>query len=146
MKVQKLGKKYYFNHEMIDFRESDITDFKWTENSGVKIIISTWEDAKKRVQINYQFYKFNGFRYLDESDLLRYVQNSDFHGGHHLYEILEGGWNSGEVVEVGIMDMSKNIKQLKEFFILTTNGCMSILTFEEPKIKEVDLKYQDQKS
>lgn len=134
MIIDKIGKEYYSNK-----RESDIIDFEWNI-SGLKITISTWKSTEEQIGIEYEFSGFNGFRYLDEGDLLGYWDLNDFKNGFHLFRIIKGGWKSGEVTQSGILDVSRSIDGLNEFFIATTNGCLTVLAFEEPKINEIKLK------
>ncbi|GHC65764.1 hypothetical protein [Ulvibacter litoralis] len=134
MTIDKIGKEYYTNK-----LESDIIDFKWTV-SGLKITISTWKNQEKQIGIEYEFSGFNGFRFLDEGDLLGYWDYPDFNNGFHLFRIINGGWKSGEVTQIGILDVSRAIDELNEFFIATSNSCFTVLAYEKPTITEIELK------
>lgn len=134
MIIDKIGKEYFSKN-----RESDIVDFQWTV-FGLKITISTWKSSEKQIGIEYEFAGFNGFRYLDEGDFLGYWNLPDFKSGFHLFRIIKGGWKSGEVTENGILDVSRAVDELNEFFIATTNGCLTVLAYEKPTITEIELK------
>ncbi|WP_076453924.1 hypothetical protein [Zobellia uliginosa] len=134
MIIDKIGKEYFSIK-----RESDIIDFQWTV-FGLKITISTWKNSEKQIGIEYEFGGFNGFRYLDEGDFLSYWDLPDFKNGYHLFRIIKGGWKSGEVMQSGILDVSRAVDDLNEFFIATTNGCLTVLAYEKPRITEIDLK------
>jgi len=131
--TDKIGKEYFSNK-----RESDIIDFEWT-NNGLKITISTWRNPEEQIGIEYEFGGFSGFRYLDEGDLLSYWDIPDFKSGFHLFRIIKGGWKSGETTQSGILDVSRAIDELNEFFIATSNGCLTVLAYEKPKITEIEL-------
>ena len=134
MTIDKIGKEYFSK------KESDIIDFQWTDNFGLKITISTWENSENQIGIEYEFGGFNGFRYLDEGDFLGYWDSPDFKNGFHLFRIIKGGWKSGEVTQNGILDISRAVDELNEFFIATTNGCLTVLAYEKPTITEIELK------
>ena len=57
MTIDKIGKEYFSEK-----RESDIIDFQWTDNFGLKVTISTWLDSDKQIGIEYEYSGFNGFR------------------------------------------------------------------------------------
>jgi hypothetical protein len=40
----------------------------------------------------------------------------------------------------GILNISRAIDELNEFFITTTNGCLTVLAYEKPTITEIELK------
>ncbi len=134
MIIDKIGKEYFSK------KESDIIDLQWTENFGLKVTISTWENSAKQIGIEYEFVGFNGFRYLDEGDFLGYWDSLEFKNGFHLFRIIKGGWKSGEVKQNGILDISRAVDELNEYFIGTTNGCLTVLAYEKPTITEVELK------
>ena len=115
MTIDKIGKEYFSKNE------SDIIDFQWTNNFGLKVTISTWENVEKQIGIKYEFSRFKGFR---------------------LFRIIKGGWKSGEVTQNGILDISRAVDELNEFFISTTNGCLTVLAYEKPTITEIELKYE----
>lgn len=43
--------------------------------------------------IEVRFSEATALRYLDEADLARYWTSADFPRGHHVLEVLEGGWS-----------------------------------------------------
>lgn len=131
--TEKIGKAYYS-----EGKESEIIDFQWTV-FGLKVTISTWLSLEHQIGVEYEFKSFNGFRYLDEGDFLGYWSSSEFNNESHLFRILKGGWKTGEVTQSGLLDVSRAIDELNEYFIATTNGCLTVLAFEMPKITEVEL-------
>ncbi|MEW7290515.1 hypothetical protein [Aquimarina sp. 2304DJ70-9] len=130
--ADKIGKKYYSQG-----KESDITNLQLTDD-GLTISVSSWISPENLIEIEYRFNEYRGFRYLDEVDLFAYWGYIEFGGGYHLYEITNGGWKSGEVKEKGVLDSSLVIEGLKEYFIATTNGCLTILAFKTPEIREIE--------
>lgn len=135
MKTINIGDNYYQNR-----KESDIVDFYCTKD-GIVIKISTWENENSQIGLEYKFDGFSGFRYLDEGDLISYWEKENFKNNYHLYQILNGGWKSGEVTQPGILEISRFSENPKEFFIKTSNGCFTVLSNQEPSIKK--LKFSD---
>lgn len=70
-----------------------------------------------------------GFRYLDESDLIRYLNSKSFVRGHHVLEVLSGGW-AAEQSSLEGRDLSR-----REWLIVTGNGCVSVFG-DEPSLNE----------
>lgn len=73
-----------------------------------------------------------GFRCLDEEDLTSYWKNKDL-TQNWIVEILEGGWLDAEY-SIGNCFKSKTT-QRREFLILSDDDCLSILSSDEPEIK-----------
>jgi hypothetical protein len=130
MKAIGIHKEYYSN------TESDIIEIISTI-SGLRVVVSTMRDSVKELLVEYFFEYDNGFRYLDEGDLIAYWESSQFKTGHHLYEVEDGGWISGESLQPGILSISSEIG-MREWFIKTTNGCLTVLSNFEPIVREVE--------
>ncbi len=129
--AQPLGNEYRF-----DGKESDIVEV-FDTLSGLRILISSWTDSINEVLLQVYFRRVQAYRYLDEGDLIAYWESEKFRTPHHVYEITQGGWISGETVESGILDIAKNF-ELREWFVCTTNGCMNVVSPFPPEL--VDLK------
>jgi hypothetical protein len=72
-----------------------------------------------------------GFRFLDETDLYRYVHSEGFPFGAHLIEVTDGGWLSEESRLQGLeLDG-------REWMVVTGNGCLSVFSSEEPQCSEI---------
>jgi hypothetical protein len=72
-----------------------------------------------------------GFRYLDESHLIRYFNSKGFVRGHHVLEVLSGGW-AAEQSSLEGRDLST-----REWLIVTGNGCVSVFGAEPSLIETV---------
>ena len=129
--AQPLGNEYRF-----DGKESDIVEV-FDTLSGLRILISSWTDSINEVLLQVYFRRVQAYRYLDEGDLIAYWESEKFRTPHHVYEITQGGWISGETVESGILDIAKNF-ELREWFVRTTNDCMNVVSPFPPEL--VDLK------
>jgi hypothetical protein len=128
--VKPYGNEYRFD------QESDIIEVLHTE-SGLRIIVVTAIDSKA-IFLEVFFDYVRGYRFLDEGDLIAYWESKKFDISHHTYEILSGGWSNGEVVEDNIMSVSKAMN-FREWFIVTTNSCINVLSsYEEPKLREIN--------
>lgn len=70
-----------------------------------------------------------GFRVLDEGDLLGFW-SSEYTPGGWLYQVESGGWLEQESVRVGFS--SKELEGLREYLVVTSFDCVSVLSFDEP--------------
>jgi hypothetical protein len=130
IEAQPLGNEYRF-----DGKESDIIEML-DSLSGLRIIISTWIDSINEALLEVYFRRVQGYRYLDEGDLIAYWQTGKFQSPHHVYEITKGGWLTGEVLEPGILDIAKSF-EMREWFICTTNGCLNVLAALAPELTDL---------
>lgn len=113
--------------------ESDIISISDSKN-GFVTVISTEDLSGQELEIEVSFPIARAFRYLDEGDLIRYWESGHFSSGHHLYEILSGGWSNGETLDPGMLSVSNSFGY-REWFICTTNGCVTVLSNDQPKVK-----------
>ncbi|MBC7932223.1 MAG: hypothetical protein H7Z38_16825 [Rubrivivax sp.] len=127
IEAQPLGNEYRF-----DGKESDIVEV-FDTLSGLRIVVSTWVDSINEALLEVYFRRVQGYRYLDEGDLMAYWETEQFRSSHHVYEIIKGGWLTGETVEPGILEIAKSF-ETREWFICTTNGCMNILAALPPEL------------
>lgn len=85
-------------------------------------------------RFNISFTRPRGFRCLDEGDLLRYWEH-DAIVGSTLVEILDGGWLTDE--SHGHLDLSAHA-QFREFLIMDTDTCITVLALSPPEISIAD--------
>jgi hypothetical protein len=124
--VRPIGKKYRFD------QESDITDVIYTR-TGLRVTVIAATSMFTNIYLEFHFDWVAGFRMLDELDLLGYWESGAFRDGHHLYEIISGGWATGEVRQEGVI---RDEQDYREWFIVTTNQCMNVLA-GEPLVREL---------
>ncbi len=130
MRVTPIGKKYQNEGESDIFEIND-------SHSSLRIIVDTALGSDDKLYLEIVFIDCRGYRYLDEGDLLRYWETDKFKE-HYIYEILSGGWISGEVIDPGVLNISQECgSNLKEWFIVTTNGCINVLAINEPLVREL---------
>jgi hypothetical protein len=130
IEAQPLGNEYRF-----DGKESDIVEV-FDSVSGLRIIVSTWIDSINEALVEVYFRRVQAYRYLDEGDLLAYWKTGKFRTPHHVHEITNGGWITGEKLEPGILEIAKSFG-MREWFISTTNGCMTVLAAHQPVLKDL---------
>jgi hypothetical protein len=135
LEVKSFGEEYFLEEE------SNIEEFFFTY-SGLRIIIETQKAKFVPTLLEVFFRYINGFRCLDEGDFIAYWESSKFKSAHHIYEILSGGWSSGEVTESGILTVSSI--EPREWFIKTTNKCVTVLSADEPLLRDLT-RYPTQK-
>ena len=104
---------------------------------GLTILIDTVDENGDSRDLKVHFKYANGFRFLDEGDLIYYWQSKVFNSPHHVFKIISGGWSNGESVEKGILSVSKAI-ETTEWFVTTTNGCVNVITEAQPTITYID--------
>ncbi|TMS79551.1 hypothetical protein [Pseudoalteromonas sp. S554] len=126
MEVEPIGPKTCSN-----YHESDIYKIE-CGNDGYLFLVDTVNEESQRVDVTIEFDAISGFRYLDEGDLMYYWDNQNFRF-YNLFKIINGGWLDGEDMQKGILTLSRG-SVLHEYFIVTTNGCVNILSYEPPKI------------
>ncbi|WP_162060496.1 hypothetical protein [Undibacterium sp. KW1] len=92
----------------------------------------TVESSQENKSYQASFAEICGFRLLDEGDLLEFwpaCADSE----HWVFQIEEGGWYAQESLRPGFL--RKDIAAIQEFLITSSNGCVSVLAWEEPEIK-----------
>ena len=136
LEVKSFGEEYFLEEE------SNIEEIFYTY-SGLRIVIETKKGKFVPVLLEIFFRYVNGFRCLDEGDLIAYSESGRFQSPHHIYEILSGGWSNGEPQQSGILSVSSSV-QPREWFITTTNRCLTVLSGDEPLLRELT-RYPTQK-
>ena len=120
-----------------DGQESDIVEV-FNTFSGLRVTVSTWIDSINQTYLQVYWRRVQGYRLLDELDLLAYWDTEKLRSPHHVYEITSGGWLRGEPILSGMLTSAHNNPGLCEWFISTTNRCMNVLAASPPEL--MDLK------
>lgn len=131
IEVQPLGNEYRF-----EGKESDIVEV-FDSLSGLRIVVSTWIDSINETLLEVYFRRVQAYRYLDEGDLIAYWITEAFLTPHHVYEITNGGWLTGEALEPGMLEIAKGF-ETREWFVCTTNGCMNVLAALPPELSDLN--------
>jgi len=119
-----------------EFHESDIYSVS-DSKEGLTILIETKDENGVRKDMKVYFEYANGFRYLDEGDLMYYWESKAFKTPHHVFKIISGGWSNGETLEPGVLSVSK-ASEITEWFVLTTNSCINVLTESQPTTEYIN--------
>lgn len=135
LEVKSYGEEYFLEEE------SNIEEIFYTY-SGLRIVIETKKGKFVPVLLEVFFRYVNGFRCLDEGDLISYWEGDAFRSSHHVYEVFSGGWSNGEPRQSGILSVSSI--EPREWFIKTTNKCLTVLSGDEPLLRELT-RYPTQK-
>jgi hypothetical protein len=122
------GKEYRFD------QVSDIVEIIFTK-TGLRVTVVAATSMFTDIYLDIHFANCNAFRFLEDGDLIAYWESESFKSNHHIYEILSGGWSNGDFLELGILSITSELG-IREWFIATTNGCMTILSGEEPQVRE----------
>jgi len=86
--------------------------------------------AKDNAGVSVEFREVDGFRLLDEGNLLESWPECSSPNGR-LFEITSGGWLSQERHRSGSLVGPMNTP-LREFLLTGSNECVSVLAFCEP--------------
>jgi len=104
--------------------------------TGLKVVVQTYlRNSDQKLAVEYHFDTPRGFRFLDEGDLLNYWETGAFSEDHQLFEILSGGWMEQECSFPGMVSTTSAVGTFREWFICTTNGCINVLSVNEPLIR-----------
>ncbi len=125
IKAKPYGKKYRLD------QQSDIFELSFGA-TGLHLIVIAATTMFTDVYIDIHFADVIGFQYLDERDFDKFFESKDINSNHHIYKILSGGWLNGDFLKESILSELEPL----EWFIKTTNGCMSVLSSDEPIIRE----------
>lgn len=106
--------------------------------SGLRIILSTPTEVQDNLFIEVMFSRYCGYRFLDEGDLLDYWESQAFQSSHHVYEITNGGWLSGEPLLPGRLIITKFASHSREWLVVSANGCITVLSDCEPQVREIE--------
>jgi len=131
LKVTPIGNTY-----RREGQESDIVEVFHTF-SGLRVTVSTWIDSIVEAYLHIYWRRVDGYFFLDEFDLVAYWKADKFRSGHHVYEIAGGGWLRGEPVLPDMLDSARNNEHMREWFICTTNGSMSVLAVSPPELTDL---------
>lgn len=83
--------------------ESDIYDIHFSSD-GLSLSIFTLNESNHQADLMINFKSYDGFRYLDEGDLMRYWESDVFSPPCHVFEIESGVWR----LEAGTMEKDSN--------------------------------------
>lgn len=125
MKVESYGPKTIEGNN-----QSDIYSITYN-NEGLTILIGTTDESRIRKELRINFEYADGFRFLDEGDLMKYWSSDAFLPPYNIFEILSGGWSNGEKLEPGMLSVSSSVGT-REWFIVTSNDCITVLCNTEP--------------
>jgi hypothetical protein len=128
MDVEEYGPKYWSTRH-----ENDIESIH-DSSDGLTIVIDTFDKNGEEKKLKVFFHLSLAYRYLDETDLAYYWESGSFYSHYHVYKINSGGWSNGEATQKGVMEWSRGCNRA-EWFIATTNGCINVLSEQEPIIE-----------
>jgi len=114
---------------------SDISELS-IGRGGLRILLITGpadKNVNSIVEITFPYCA--GMRLLDEGDIFGCWNCKDFSTGHHVYEIISGGWKDQELNTPGMLVISGEAIPHREFFIVTSNNCVNALSQDPPTIR-----------
>lgn len=104
--------------------------------SGLRLAVLIGRDEQENdLFVEIVFTTIRGFRYLDEGDLLFYWRSGAFDTANYLvFEIKAGGWAEQEVGN-GMLDTTAAVGAYREWFIVSGNACVNVISVGEPLIR-----------
>ena len=110
---------------------SDIESLRYDIPKLVVVVAREPVPEGKTRGLEITFSSANAVRLLDELQVARYWVSKEFPFGHHVVEVLEGGWSDEE------SQLQGYVTARREWLIVTGNACVSIFSASEPIVKEV---------
>lgn len=80
-----------------------------------------------------QFESIEGFRVLDEGDLIEFWSMCSCSHGRWLWEIHEGGWFDLESTRPDFI--GEKYKGATEYLVVGDNECVSVISYDRPVVK-----------
>lgn len=81
-----------------------------------------------------KFESIEGFRVLDEGDLLEFWPMCSWSRGRWLWEVHEGGWFELESTRPGFV--GEKYKDASEYLVVGDNECVSVISHDRPVVTE----------
>jgi hypothetical protein len=94
---------------------------------NLTVSLRMYRDSKVVGMTQITFVNVQGFRYLDEGDMLTFPFPKDA-TRHFLHEINSGGWRDQETA----FGNSVSFDDASEYLVATQNECLSVLSNEPP--------------
>lgn len=102
------------------------------EYDAGKLTIGAFAEGRQIALV--QFESVEGFRVLDEGDLLEFWPTCSWSRGKWLWEIHEGGWLELESTRPGFV--SEKYKRAAEYLVLGENECVSVISHDRPVVTD----------
>lgn len=119
----------------IDCQVAAFPELAHIEYDSGKLSVSAYVNRKQVARVVFE--SVEGFRVLDEGDLLEFWPMCSSRSGHWIWEIQEGGWIALESTRPGFV--GKKYKQATEYLITGQNECVSVISFDRPTLVEQGL-------
>ena len=127
LSANHIGDRYYAGFE------SNVIELSHTY-SGLRVVVATHSLDLKECLVEYYFPHNQGLRMLDEGDLFGFWDADAFAPGYHLFRIESAGWADQERQFSGMLAVSSPIP---EWFVCTSNLCVSVLSARQPEIRQL---------
>ncbi len=123
-----------FEQPVVSFSFSDISELTLGV-TGLRVVVSfdrTHDDEDRYLEVLFSIPR--GFRFLDEGDLLSYWGVVPVQTGHTIFEVKQGGWMEQEQ-SYGMLNVTSAIGDFREWLIVSSNGCLSVISKIEPMVR-----------
>jgi hypothetical protein len=105
------------------------------EYDAGRLTIGVFSDGRQIALV--QFKSVEGFRVLDEGDLLEFWPMCQWAPGKWLWEIHEGGWFEFESTRPGFI--REKLKGAAEYLVVGVNECVSVISHTRPVVAKNEL-------
>ena len=113
---------------------SDVADLNLSSSGELIVRIACRRRADGEVDgLQVSFPRVSEFRLLDEVTLATWWMSPGFKAGHHVLEVVGGGWGS----ELNNLQGYEVLR--REWLLVTGNGCMSVISNEPPRLQDIVL-------
>jgi len=102
------------------------------EYDAGKLTIHAYVSGKQVAMV--QFESVDGFRVLDEGDLLEFWPTCSWFHGKWLWEVHEGGWFELESTRPGFV--GEKYKGATEYLLVGDNECVSVISRDRPVVTD----------
>ncbi|MBE9116471.1 hypothetical protein IQ249_11225 [Lusitaniella coriacea LEGE 07157] len=118
------------------FNAHDIWDVLYTRTGFRVVAVGILPASEEYAHLELFLPDVEGFRCLDEGNLLRYWASEQFKTGHAVYQIESEGWLDEKRTEwISITNCCQ------EYFVTTENECISVLSYSTPIMRVYEDPY-----
>lgn len=102
------------------------------EYESGKLTIRAYVGGRQVALVHFE--SVEGFRVLDEGDLLEFWPTCCWSRGKWLWEVHEGGWLELESTRAGFV--GERYKEAAEYLLVGANECVSVISHDRPVVTE----------
>ena len=102
------------------------------EYDSGKLTIRAYVNGRQVALVHFE--SVEGFRVLDEGDLLEFWPTCSWSRSKWLWEVHEGGWFELESTRGGFI--GEKYKDATEYLVVGANECVSVISYDHPVVAD----------